>query len=330
MKVFITGATGLVGSFVTEELLANGHDVTAIKRTNTNLFVSQESTSQITWFDADILDPLGLEKAMQGADAIIHAAAMVSFNRRDREQMMKINIEGTANVVNLALKLNIKRFIHVSSIASFGKDKLTELVTEDSNWKESSSNTAYAESKYLSELEVWRGHTEGLSVAIINPSVILGPQDWDKSSTRLFKYVWNQNRFYTQGFINYVDVRDVTEVCLKLLLSDINGRRYILSAGQVSYKEFFEAIAHAMQRRPPHILITGVWMKVLATLESVRSTLMGSEPLITKETARMADKKYNYSSERAQQELNHKFRNLEETISWTCHVLKQKIERKSK
>lgn len=330
MKVFVTGATGLVGSFVVEELLATGHKVVAIKRANSDISIFKEKANQITWFDSDILDLFGLEKAMQGALAIVHTAAIVSFNSRDREGMMKINIEGTANVVNLALKLNIKRFIHVSSIASFGKDKLTELVTEDSKWKESSSNTAYAESKYLSELEVWRGHTEGLSVALVNPSVILGPLDWEKSSTRLFKYVWNQNKFFPQGFINYVDVRDVAEVCLKLLLSDINGRRYILNAGQVSYKEFFEAIAYAMQRKPPKILIKGVWLQVLATIESFRSALMGSEPLITKETARMADKKYNYSSERARQELNHNFRNLEETIRWTCHVLKQKVETKSK
>jgi len=324
MKVFITGATGLVGSFVADMLLSTGHEVVAIKRATSDLTVLKDKANQITWFDADILDPVGLESAMQGADAVLHTAAMVSFNSRDREAMMKINIEGTANVVNLALKLNIKRFIHVSSIASFGKDKLTELVTEDSQWKESNLNTAYAESKYLSELEVWRGHTEGLSMAMVNPSVILGPVDWDKSSTRLFKYVWKQNRFYPKGYINYVDVRDVADVCLKLLLSDINGKRYILSAGQLSYKEFFEKIARAMNKRAPNILISGILMKVLASLEGFRSALTGSDPLVTKETARMADKKYNYSNERAREELNHEFRNIEETISWTCHVLMQK------
>src|SRR5690606_4767935 len=128
---------------------------------------------------------------------------------------------------------------------AFGKDKLSEVITEESQWKESELNTAYAESKHLSELEVWRGHTEGLSVAIVNPSVILGPLNWNKSSTRLFKYVWDQNRFYPKGFINYVDVRDVAEVSIKLLEGEVNGRRFILNAGQLSYKDFFEKIAIA-------------------------------------------------------------------------------------
>jgi dihydroflavonol-4-reductase len=195
--ILVTGGTGLVGSHLLYDLVKSGASVRALKRAGSDLkgvlktfsFYSQvpeELFSRIQWVEGDIEDMASLEDAMEGADKVYHCAAIVSFLPQDRSAMLRVNVEGTANVVNACLQKQVSKLCHVSSIASLGRNSTSDLVNEETHWKTSPQNSWYAISKYGAEREVWRGAEEGLKVVVVNPSVILGPGSWNKS----FYSVW--------------------------------------------------------------------------------------------------------------------------------------------
>jgi nucleoside-diphosphate-sugar epimerase len=109
-------------------------------------------------------------------------------------------------------------------------------LNEKSTWEEDPLNSNYAKSKYLAEMEVWRGVAEGLNAVIVNPSVILGEADWNKSSTQLFKYANSEPTYYPKGSLNYVDILDLSECVYQLVTSDIVGERFVLNAGTFLFK----------------------------------------------------------------------------------------------
>lgn len=320
--VLVTGATGLIGSYICKVLIDHGFSVRAIFRKSSDFKLLSGFKEKIDWTEADILDILRLEKAMEGVEIVIHAAAMISFHKRDHKSMFKINVEGTANVINAASRAGVKQVIHISSVAALGRTKSSSVIDENNKWENSSYNTGYAVSKYLAELEVWRGQEEGLNVVIVNPSVVLGPGDWEKSSTRIFKYVWDEKRFYTKGSMNYVDVRDIAEVVRRLIGADILGQRFIVSAGHVSYKDIFAFIAKRFQRKAPNMAVNKPLLNLVLLFSRIGSLLTGGRPLISRELANMAGLSFYYDNTKLQNTLNFHFRSLEDTLDWTCQVLK--------
>jgi dihydroflavonol-4-reductase len=242
----------------------------------------------------------------------------VSFNPRNAEKVFKTNTEGTKTLVNAALAMNIKRLLHVSSVAALGRQKDQTTVDEENKWSTNPLNSYYAQSKYNAELEVFRGQEEGLSTIIINPSVILGYSNWDKSSSQLFKYAWQQKPFYIDGSLNYVDVRDVVHVALQLFDSTIENQRFILNGGSISFKDFFDGLAKRFHKKGPSIKVKGSFLAPLAALESFRTMLTGSEPIITRETARLAGTYFKYSSEKIKKTLDFEFQTFDSTVGWCC------------
>ena len=314
----VTGATGLLGSSIIRKLLATGETFIAIKRKNSDTTLLKDILHQISWRDADLLDVVSLDEALQGITSIIHAAGLVSFNPRDKKKLYQVNVTGTRNLVNASLHHNIKRFIHVSSIAALSRPKEIAELNENQKWTESPLNTVYAESKYLSELEVMRGHEEGLSAAIVNPSVILGPGDWTKSSSKIFNYVWKENLFYTDGSMNYVDVEDVSTIIYGLLRSQDNGERFIINAGNISYKSMLEKIAHHFHKKSPAIKVGKNLLLLLAKAENIRAFLTGTSPLLTKETAHLTKAIVTYNNEKIKNKLNYQFQSIDLTLKWCC------------
>ena len=319
--IFITGCNGLVGSFVARKLIQEGYQVRALRRKSSDLTLVQDIAAQIEWVEGDILDLPGLSKAMAGVSAVIHSAAMISFAPADKVRMHKINVEGTTNVVNVCLANNVKQLCHVSSVAALGRKKNDYFISEDAKWEHSGYNSYYAQTKYLAELEVWRGMAEGLPAVIVNPSVILGPGNWELGSTKLFKYVWDQRAFYTGGSINYVDVRDVAEIIFQLIRSEITLERFILNGGSIKIKELFDKIATRFGKKPPSMPVSS-WLAVVAwRIEYLRSLFTRKEPLITRETAQIAQKEYVYMNEKVKQKFQYSFHPIEDTIAWTCKEL---------
>jgi nucleoside-diphosphate-sugar epimerase len=230
---------------------------------------------------------------------------------------MDINVTGTRNVLYESMAKGVKRFIHVSSVAALGRQKNQRLIDEGNQWVKSPMNSVYAESKYLAELEVFRAQEEGLSAAIINPSVILAPADWNKSSAQLFKYVWKEKSFYTDAFLNYVDVRDVSEVTVQLLDNNFSGR-YILNAGKISFYDFFNKVAQRFHKRAPRFKLNPTLLQMAARAEEWRTFVTGDEPLLTRETARLAGTEFLYKNDKIRKTLSIEFQPIDDSLDWCC------------
>jgi len=258
--ILVTGGTGLVGSHLLLTLVRRGLHVKALKRKNSDIEVvrkfflwnsspEDDLFRRIEWIEGDILDYYSLEAILKNADIIYHCAAVVSFDRRQRSGIIHNNVEGTANLINAALTCGVKRFCHVSSIAALGKNRDGSAVTEDTGWIPSIKNSGYSESKFYSEAEVWRGIEEGLDAVIVNPSVIIGPGNWNTGGCRFFPMIYKGLRFYASGESGYVDVRDVAEAIVMLTnkenFNKAKNQRYLLSAENMGYIEFLHMIANA-------------------------------------------------------------------------------------
>jgi nucleoside-diphosphate-sugar epimerase len=314
--IAITGANGLLGSRIAHQLAEDSIPFFGIKRKNSNTTLTDNLA--IHWKEADLLDIGALHEALAGASAVIHTAALVSFKSKDGEQLYRINVEGTRNIVNTCLSLGIPRLIHISSVAALGRQKGVNHINENNKWVENKLNSEYAESKYLAELEVFRGQEEGLAIDIVNPSVILSQADWDKSSAQLFKYVWKNKPFYTQGSLNYVDARDVVAMISLLLQRKASGERHIANGGVAPLKEILTIIAGHFNKKAPWIKVPGPLVSATAWVESVRSWITGNEPMVTPQSARTANEKFFYNNEKAVQKLGMQFRTLEDTLEWCC------------
>lgn len=276
---------------------------------------------QVLWLEGDVMDPTFLREALQGVSHVFHCAGVVSYAPQDEELLKQVNIEGTANLVDVCLEQPGIKLCHVSSIAAVGRPKGVTVLNEDSKWDPAEDISAYASSKYWGELEVWRGVAEGLNAVIVNPSIILGPADWNRSSTQLFKYVYYERPFYTAGTANFVDVRDVVEAMLRLTFSDISGERFILNAGLLSYKSFFEQAARCFGKKAPATRVPPLVAEAVWRFEHARAWLTGARPLITKDTARVAAKSHEFSNSKICSALNFSFRPVSESIAWVCSQL---------
>ncbi len=322
-KVFVTGATGFLGSYLTRYLVQEGYTVRGLKRKTSRMDLVQECENQVEWIEGDILDVPLLEEAIQDCDWVFHCAAIVSFDPKMKQSMMDINIKGTANVVNICLHHNIEKLIHVSSIAALGRPEHETHITENTKWIESKYNTAYAESKFKSELEVWRGSVEGLNVGIVNPSVILGAGFWEQGSCKLFQKVADGLSFYTEGSNGFVDVRDVAQSMILLAKSSITNERYIINGVNMKFKDFFEEISVLMNKPLPSRKVTPFLGAMAWRLEKIRSFFTGKAPLLTKETVRTASLSYQYSNEKSIQQLEMNYRLIQKTIAETVEVFQE-------
>ncbi len=322
--ILVTGANGLVGNFVCQEFANKGMSVRAMIRESSDLSWMINGHNNLSTVTGDILDIASLEAALAGVETVVHCAAIVSFNPRDRKKVYKVNVEGTQNIVNACLKKGVKKLIHLSSVAALGKPKETAVLDEKAEWVKNDLTSAYAESKYLAELEVWRGESEGLEVLILNPSIILGPSDWEKSSTRIFKYVYDSNSFYTAGNVNYVDVRDLSQVIADLHSKGISGERFIVNGDTTSFKNLFDIIGKFFDRKPPSIKINIFWLRVALVLEKIRMLFTSAEPYITKESIQLAKQDLFYDNAKVKSALNYQFRDLDETLRWACQSILNK------
>ena len=297
MKILVTGGTGFLGSYIIKNLVEKGFAVRALYRTGKLPFYIPSSISgKVDWVKGDVLDIISIDDAMQDIDAVIHSAAIVSFSKELRKTMYQVNVEGTANVINVAIDRNVKRILHVSSIAALGRTTTAEMVNEEKKWEHNSNNTHYAISKHLSELHVWRGFAEGLGGVIINPSTILGYGDWHQSSCAIFKNAYREFPWYTDGINGFVGIEDVAEALVALLVSDINHKRFIVNAENWPFKKLFDTIADGFQKKHPHKEATRVLGQVAWRLEKIKSILTGRKPLLTKETAKVAYSKTSFDN----------------------------------
>ena len=295
--VLITGGTGFLGSYIIKNLVERGYRVRAIRRSpKLPFFIDTTIWDKVEWVEGDVLDVVSLQDAMHEIDAVIHSAAIVSFTKDARKEMYAVNIDGTANVVNIALETGVRRLLHVSSIAALGRTAKASTVTEEKTWEENKNNTHYAITKHHAEMHAWRGFAEGLEGVVINPSTILGYGDWHQSSGAIFKNAYKSFPWYTKGVNGFVGVEDVAEAAVQLLFSDINEKRFIVSAENRSFQSLFTAIAEGFAKKPPHRYANRTMSEIAWRIEGLKSIFTGGKPLLSKETAKIAHSQTSFDN----------------------------------
>lgn len=336
--IFVTGGTGLVGAHLLFELCTKDKKVRALKRETSNLSQvlktfayytdhAQQLFDTIDWVDGDILDYYSLEKLLNGITEIYHCAAIVSFESKERQRMISNNVEGTANLVNAAIENGVKKICHVSSIAALGKLQNGASVTEQTNWVPSKKNSAYSESKFYSEAEIWRGIEEGLDAIIVNPSIIFGPANWESGSAKIFKTIWDGMKFYTKGVTGFVDVFDVVRPMIMLMETENFGKcknqRYILSAENLSYQQVFSQIAEALQKPKPGIWANDFLMGFVWRAATFASWFTQKPSLITREAATGRNIVNNFDGSKITRMIEYSYLPVGKSIKRTAGFLKE-------
>lgn len=330
--IFVTGATGFIGAHLLYYLISGGNEILALKRSSSNLqYVKnvfryhtrdwETLFNRINWTDGDVTDYDSLLEATQGIDEVFHGAAMVSFDPGDKYKMLNTNIRGTANVVNAALENGVRKLAYISSVAALDPVKENQIITEKffGNFPQRYSN--YAESKFKSELEVWRGTEEGLNAVVVNPSIVLGPCIPMEGSGSFFKVIRKGIGFYPSGMTGFVDVRDLCSILIKLMQHDFINERFIVSGENHTYKELFQLIAKQFQTKIPQRELKPFITNIAWRLERIRSRLFLQKPRVTKELHQSAHKRVRFSNEKVKKMLDYQFIPLEQTIADTVESL---------
>lgn len=326
--ILVTGGTGLVGSHLLYHLVLQHDNIRATYRAKSSLkkvkkvfsyYTSDTSLfDKIDWFEVDITQVPIMILAFKDVKQVYHCAALISFDAKDYIEMRKVNIHGTAIVVNLAIDAKIDKLCFVSSIAAVGESINGNTITEESEWNKELDNSGYSITKFGAEMEIWRASQEGVDVVIVNPGVILGSGFWNSGSGKLFSQVYNGFSYYTEGITGFVSVKDVVKAMIKLMHSEIKNERFILVAENKSFREVFVAIAEALGVKKPSKKIRPWQTSVFWRVAWLLSKITGKPALLTKYSARSSHAVSKYSSKKIKRQLNFEFEPVEETIKRVC------------
>lgn len=320
-KIFVSGGTGFVGAYVLRALAEKGYqNIYALYRPGADRSLLDPWVKSIHWVAGDVLDIVGLESYLEDCEIVIHAAAEISYHRRDIHSMYHTNVQGTANVVNAALTCGVKNFIMVSSIAAIGKKKKNGTIDEDVEWRDELYHSQYAWSKYLAELEVQRGFAEGLSGSIVNPGVILGALSWCRGTGQFFKRIYHGLKFYPGGITGFVDVRDVIEAILRVVELAPQNERYVIIAENRSYQDVFKMIAQALGVPSPRYLIQPWMLKMVIPLAWIKERIPGHTSTLTVDLLRNTAGSSHYNNRKSKEKLGLQYRSVAQSITDTAQI----------
>ena len=322
--ILVTGATGLVGSHLLVQLLQENEEVKALFRSEKqiekvkNVFAFYNQTAlfdKIQWVKGDITDIPSLEIAFENVTHVYHCAALVSFDPSDEEKLRKINIEGTANVVNCCIDFGVKKLCHVSSIAALGSPKEHEtIISEESEWNKEELHSDYAITKYGAEMEVWRGHQEGLEVVIVNPGVIFGYGFPNQGSDTIIQSVKKGQWFYTKGNISIVSVNDVVKSMTVLMNSSISGEKFIVVGENLNIEHFLIFVANTFGIKKPRIYANKTLTAIAWRMDWLLSLLTGNKRKFTKILAQSAHDTTVVSNQKIIEKIGFSFEKKEQYI----------------
>lgn len=332
--IAVTGATGMVGSHVVAALLTAGHRPVLLMRSSSRLdtlkrtlglFGLESELDTLEIRRTALNNPLTLSEALEGVDVLCNCAAVVDFDPQHDIDLIRINTEIAGHAVNSCLALGI-RLIHVSSVATLGPAAPGEtFITENCMLTSTDGRSAYSVSKFYAENEVWRGIAQGLEAVIVNPSIILGEGDWETGSSRIIAFGVG-NHFYTTGVKGYVDVRDVARAIVLLIpAAGALGKRFILSAANLSFLELFTAINEAAGKHPPGIKTGEGLLRIASFADAIIHRLTGRERGISSETINNAVDSSFYDGERVTRFIDFAYTPIGETIRRvTCQYIADK------
>ncbi|ESU24473.1 nucleoside-diphosphate-sugar epimerase [Flavobacterium enshiense DK69] len=326
--ILVTGGTGLVGAHLLLQLLHGNEAVRAIYRSSSsiektkNLFETESRTdlfAKIEWVQADITDIPALEKAFENIEQVYHCAALISFDSKDEEQLRKINIEGTANVVNCCIDFNVKKLCHVSSIAALGDAREGEkTITEETEWNPEKNHGDYALTKYGAETEVWRGSQEGLDVVVVNPGVIFGKGFGNAGSGELLEKIHDGFPFYTKGSTGITAVEDVTNIMIQLMKTDISGERFTIVSENIILQNLLNNIADNMQKKRPYIYARPFMTSIYWRMDWLFSKVFLKKRSFTKATAKSSHSTEIYDNSKIINQLKYSFQPMKSYLTTVC------------
>ena len=336
--ILVTGGTGLVGSHLLFQLLKSNMAIRAIYRREKTLkrvkhvfsYFSDDAETlfnKIEWIEADINNIPQLQAAFKSITHVYHCAAFVSFEPDKYRLLRKINIEGTANIVNLCLSHKVEKMCYVSSIATIGHQSNPEkLIDEHTEWNPEDDNNVYAITKYGAELEVWRGTQEGLDAIIVNPGIILGAGYWNGgSSGNMFKRMHNGMSYYTTGITGFVDVWDVVNAMQWLMTSTIKNEGFILVAESLSFKTVQTKIAEALEVKPPTKEAKPWLLGIAWRLDWLNQKLFGKRRSLSKQAAKSTIRISKYDNTKLKNALDFEFKPINTSIDEVSQLFQKDL-----
>lgn len=330
--ILVTGGTGLVGSHLIYQLTLENNAIRATHRADSDIervkllfkFYSKDFNQlfkKIEWIEADLNNLSQLQDAFKDISFVYHCAAYISFDPSRYETLRRVNIRGTANIVNLCINNKIKKLCHVSSVATLGYN--IKEIDENNYWDGNKHKSAYAISKYGAEMEVWRGVQEGVKSVIINPGVIIGPGFSKSAFGTIIKMVTNKKRFHTCGKTGYVDVRDITNIMIRLMNSKIENERYILVNKNLSYKKVIDMVSSNLGMKNKSTFVSKSKLKIALMFDLVSSKFFNKERKLSKALCKTLTRNFNYSSKKIKKNLNFEFTSILESFEKSCQFYSQ-------
>jgi len=327
--ILVTGGTGLVGAHLLFELSQVHNAIKATYRNESKIAQVKKVFSyytndpgshfdKITWIKADVTDIPSLTLAFQDVKKVYHAAALVSFDPKDDKRLLKTNIEGTSNIVNLCIAHTVEKLCFVSSIAAIGSSVNGQVVTEENEWIEGA--TTYSISKHYAEMEVWRATQEGIKAVSVNPGIIVAPGYWKSSSGSFFHQAAKGPNYYLPSGSGFVDVKDVTKAMTQLMESSITNQRYILVNQNLTYKKFAELLAKGLKKPVPKKEIQPWMLGLFWRWDWFRSTILGKRRRLSKATTKLFKSTEIYDNSKLKKDLDFTYGNLEKSTEEYCAI----------
>ena len=319
MKIFLTGVTGLLGRHVAQLCSEEGHEVIALIRDKKVLHSKFRHELNICY--GDLLDINSIPENLNGAEIVIHCAADTSMLVRRNHKQKQINIRGLQNLIEAAKKVNIKKFIHISSANTIGFGDSNNPANESIKLTTSSSRLSYINTKIIGEeILLNEFKKNNFPVVILNPTFMLGPQDYKVGSGKLILAAMKkQILVYPAGGKNIVDVRDVAQAILNSIRSGKTGNNYLICNENLTYKEIFTIIGSYANVPVPKHRLTYFMGIVIGNLGSVIEYIIGKPSTINSKCIKLAFENHYYTSEKAKIDLGFTTRPVKETIHDTIN-----------
>ena len=307
LKIAVTGATGMLGANIVKHALEAGHRVRALKRPTSRLDACEGLEPE--WVEADVSDPASLQRAFQGQDIVIHAAALVAFWPGMLKKAFEANVIGTRNVVTACLACKTQRLIHTSTISCISIGLSPEdRVTEESPYAKEREKLVYHNTKRLAEEEVRAGIKKGLSACFINPSLIFGERDVNLNASRILREARRGALIYMDGGTSVCDADEVAKAHLTAIEKGRDGNRYVTGGENITNRQVVEIAAEVVgaKRTKAAVKVPAGVIFTLGWAADLVSYAIGKELLISSGVAADATLYAWTDSSKAQRELGYR------------------------
>lgn len=320
LQALVTGSTGFLGRHLTKKLLDQGWKVYALYRSEEKIKNIDPKAIKIKG-DITQLQQMILN-IPHNLDAIFNTAASTNTWYKNNPIQTETNVQGMKNLIELCKKINCRKFIHLSSVVTYGVETFTGIhnIQETDPKAGLGSWINYVKTKSLAEQELLK--QKQLFKVIVNPTHIIGPQD-QYNWAKLFKMIANKTLpSIPTGAGSFVDVRDVAQSVISAYHNGEDGENYLLGGTNLEFKEFIDLVAKQLNVSTTKIKLPYSLLILLAHIKNFVSKLNNKEPEFTPESISIVSDRFSCNSEKAKKQLQHNIRNIDESIKDTIEYLK--------